>query len=136
MVAGLAYVGIGISYMVAEPTTSRSMALAVAFAWWDIQLWGCIFILTGLLSILSSRWPPISKTWGYMVMTGLSTAWSMFYLTGILFMGSPWTNISGFLTWGLIGFLWWAISGLRNPGEEEDTDFTPLLPHHEGGVSA
>jgi len=119
LVAGLVYVGIGMSYILTEPTPSRSIALVVALKWWSIRGWGGVFMFAGFLAIISSRWPPISKTWGYMVLTGLTAGWSMFYLVGILFFHSPWANVSGTLIWGLVAFMWWAISGLRNPGEEQ-----------------
>lgn len=117
MVAGMVYVMIGISYIIAKPIDSRLVALEYALKWFSLDIWGIWFIITGLMSMLSSRWPPISKTWGYTMLTGLSSAWSGFYLAGILFGHSPIQNVSGVLSWGLIAFLWWAISGLINPDE-------------------
>ena len=114
-VAGLIYIAIGISYFVTEITPSRSRALVVALEFLSIRQWGVIFILSGVLAIISARWPPISRTWGYMVLCGLSAGWSAVYLTGVLLVDAPSTNLSGFGTWGLIAFLWWAISGLLNP---------------------
>lgn len=119
LVAGLVFVGIGTSYILAEPTPARAKALYLALMWLPVETWGGIFMFAGFLSIISSRWPPVSKTWGYMVLTGLSAGWATFYLVDILFFDSPWTNISGTLSWGLVAFMWWAISGLRNPGEEQ-----------------
>lgn len=126
LVAGLVYVLIGLSYVLAEPTEARRVALQLAFAWAPIQIWGGVFMFSGFLAIISSRWPPISKTWGYMVLTGLSSGWAMFYLMGVVAFDAPSQNLSGVLSWGLIGFLWWAISGLRNPGEP-DEKFVPAL---------
>lgn len=115
MVAGLVYILIGISYISTKPTHSRYVALKVALDWMSIDKWGYVFIIAGALAIISSRWPPISETWGYTVLTGLSTGWGSFYLVTVLFEHSPAQNLSGFLTWGIIGFMWWAISGLTNP---------------------
>lgn len=115
-VAGLVYILIGVSYITTEPTKARTRALTFALDWWSIDAWGYVFIAAGALSIVSSRWPPISETWGYTVLTGLSAAWAAFYLVGILFGDSPVSNISGVLSWGIIAFMWWAISGLLNPG--------------------
>lgn len=117
MVAGFVFVGIGISYIYTVPTPSRNEALQVALSWWSFQAWGWHFITAGVLAIISSRWPPISKTWGYMVMSSLSAAWAGFYFTGVVFEGAPVSNLSGTLSWGLIAFLWWAISGLINPND-------------------
>lgn len=118
LVAGFIYVGVGFTYVLAEPNPSRATALQVAFSWWGIEGWGACFMFAGLLSIISTRWPPISKTWGYMVMTGLSGGWAAFYLTAIVIFDSPATNLSAVLLWSLIAFIWWAISGLKDPEEE------------------
>lgn len=117
MVAGLVYVALGLSYLASEPTESRKIALQVALDRAPIEFWGIIFISTGLMSIISSRWPPVAEKWGYMVLTGLSAGWSATYATGVILGDSPESNLSGAFTWGLIGFLWWAVSGLVNPGE-------------------
>lgn len=114
-VAGTVYIAIGISYLKAEPTESRVQALHFALKVLDYNNWGYVWIAIGILSIISSRWPPASETWGYMVLTGQASAWSLFYLVGIMFDGSPTANFSGVLSWGLVAFMWWAISGLVNP---------------------
>lgn len=115
MVAGMVYVLIGASYLLSDPTPSRLVALHYAIGILDYNNWGYVFIFVGLLALLSSRWPPISETWGYQALTGLSVGWAGFYLTGVVFYEAPMSNLSGFLSWGLIGFLWWAVSGLVNP---------------------
>ena len=114
-VAGLIYIAIGASYFVTEITPSRARALVVALELLALKQWGVVFILSGALAMISARWPPISRTWGYMVLCGLSAGWSAVYLTGVVLIGAPSTNLSSFVTWGLIAFLWWAISGLLNP---------------------
>lgn len=111
---GLIYVLVGVSYMFAEPSPSRTVALEYALMWLPLPGWGVIFIFTGLLGVLSARWPPVSKTWGYIALTALSAGWSAWYLMGVIFGNAPMTNISNVLTWGLVAFLWWAISGLSD----------------------
>lgn len=114
LVAGLIYVGIGLGMVYLEPSPSRFHALVAALKWAPMSFWGQVFIFAGFLSMISARWPPASKVWGYMVLTGLSAGWSAFYAVGI-FMGANLTsNLAGAATWGLIAFLWWAITGLRN----------------------
>lgn len=113
-VAGTVYVLVGVSYIAAEANASRESALRLALDWMPLPAWGCIWILVGLLAILSSRWPPASETWGYTAMTGLAAGWASFYLLGIP-LGSDAQNFSGVLVWGLVAFMWWAISGLVNP---------------------
>lgn len=114
-VAGAVYVLIGVSLILSDPTPSRIASLRYALRLLDFSQWGVVFIFAGLLSILSSRWPPISETWGYQALTGLSAGWACFYLTGVVFGDAPTQSLSGFLSWGLIGFMWWAVSGLVNP---------------------
>lgn len=119
MVAGCVYILVGFSYVITEATGSREVALQFALEWLPKAGWGYIFISAGIMSIISSRWPPISETWGYSVLTGLSAAWASFYAVGVIFGDSPPTNLSSTLTWGIIAFLWWAISGLLNPEKRE-----------------
>lgn len=115
MVAGFAYIATGSSYILATPTEARRLALQVALDRMPIQFWGIVFICCGVCSIISSRWPPFTETWGYMVLTGISGGWSATYITGVVLEDSPATNLSGGLVWGLLAFMWWAISGLLNP---------------------
>lgn len=117
IVAGLVYIAIGWTYISQPRTPGQKIALQIALDWWPMTFWGLIFVASGIMAIISSRWPPISETWGYTVLTGLSAGWATFYLTGVWFGTSPDSNLSGFFSWGLIGFLWWAISGLRNPDD-------------------
>lgn len=116
-VAGTVYLLVGVSYILAEPNPTREIALRIALDWMPFGAWGIVWIAVGSLAIISSRWPPASETWGYTTMTGLSAAWAGFYLAGI-FLGAPAQNISGVLVWGLMAFLWWAISGLVNPDKK------------------
>lgn len=115
LVAGLVYMAIGFSYIFSKPTGARYQALYAALVWLPMEGWGVVFFISGALAFISARWPPFTETWGYMVLTGLSTLWGGFYLVGIVVHNSPWSNITGAMTWGLVGFLWWAISGLLNP---------------------
>lgn len=113
-VAGTVYALVGFSYIVADANPSRQVALQLALQWMPLPAWGVVWIITGLLAFLSSRWPPASETWGYTAMTGLAAGWSAFYLIGIA-LGAPAQGFSGVLVWGLVAFMWWAISGLVNP---------------------
>lgn len=121
-VAGCIYALVGVSYILAGPNANRSIALEVLLRIAPLDFWGGVFIFAGVLSMISSRWPPFTETWGYMVLTGVSLGWGSAYLMGIVFYVSPWTNINGFFTWGLLGFLWWAISGLLNPDKTTVTN--------------
>jgi hypothetical protein len=117
-VAGTVYILVGASYILSDAIPSRESSLRVALAWMPFEAWGFVWILVGCLAILSSRWPPASETWGYTTMTALAAAWAAFYLFGIL-LGAPAQGFSGVLVWGLVAFMWWAISGLVNPTLED-----------------
>lgn len=114
-VGGVLYIFIGILLITSPPSPARDVALKAVLQIASIDMWGGIFILSGLLSIISSRWPPFSEKWGYMVLTGMSSGWGTTYLLGVLFFGSPPITLSQSVLWGLLAFMWWGISGLLNP---------------------
>jgi len=125
-VAGLVYTSIGLSFFTTEITKANEKALKVALTWWDMDVWGVIFVLAGWLAMISSRWPPISSTWGYTVLTGLSATWASFYGIGVIFDLSPVSNLRGAFIWGLLAFMWWGISGLANPPRVEPIKSTTV----------
>lgn len=113
-VLGLVYVLLGVSYFVSPTPRDREESLQVPLSIMPMWAWAMLFIVVGLLAIISSRWPPASETWGYIAMSSLSALWASFYVWGV-FYGAPAGTISGALVWGGLAFLWWAISGLVNP---------------------
>lgn len=115
MVVGILYAVIGFQYMIAAPNANRDRSLIAILQFAPVQFWGGVFLLSGILTSISSRWPPFAENWGYMMLTGLSAAWSAAYLIGLLFYHAPNTNASGAIVWGLLAFMWWAVSGLLNP---------------------
>lgn len=129
LVAGIVYIVNGLSLILTEPTRARTKALTIALNWAPLSVWGGVFVGVGLLAVISARWPPVFESWGYMVLTGLAAGWSATYLTGIIFEHSPLANLSGVLVWGLLAFLWWAVSGLLNPDKEA------VVAHGSGGSS-
>lgn len=114
LVAGAAYTGVGITYVTDEGRMTRQ-ALVIALSWMPIQAWGVLFIIVGLGTMVSARWPPTAEKWGYMIMTGLSSGWGSFYFMGVIFVGNPLSSLSLGFVWYLLAFMWWAISGLTNP---------------------
>lgn len=115
MVVGILYAVIGVQYIIADPNPGRERSLVAILQFAPIQFWGVVFLVSGVLTSISSRWPPFAETWGYMMLTGLSAAWSASYLIGLWFYNAPGINVSGSLVWGLLAFMWWAVSGLLNP---------------------
>lgn len=126
-VGGGVYFLIGLAYLLTPMTPTRAQALRVPLAFADVQVWALLWMLFGALAFASTRWPPASETWGYTAMSSISALWACFALAGTLF-GAPITNIASVLVWALFGFLWWAVSGLRNPEEL----LTPEVPTIEG----
>jgi hypothetical protein len=118
VVAGIMFVFYGIRLASEIPTRNRYVSLEPLLRVAPLHVWGGVFIFAGVLSIISSRWPRFAETWGYVVLTGLSFAWATAYLTSMIFISAPETNIGGTLMWGMIGYLFLSISGLRNPGIE------------------
>lgn len=115
LVAGTVYVAIGGAFLTTPITPERERSLQYALMVLDFHGWGMIFITAGVLAVISSKWPPVSETWGYTILTGLSVLWAGFYVPAVLFGSAPNSVLTGTLTWALLGFLWWAISGLVNP---------------------
>lgn len=116
-VVGFLFVLVGISYTFGSSSQTREIALAVILQIAPIQFWGWLFILAGLSSMISAKWPLVTETWGYMVLTGLSSGWSATYLTTIIFFHAPLSNLTQVILWACLGFMWWAISGLPNPSK-------------------
>jgi len=98
-----------------ELTISRESTLVVALQYAPLSTWGFFFVVAGMMACWSSRWPRFHNTWGYMVLTGVASGWSAMYLFGYIFINQHLTTIPFALVWGLLAFLWWAISGLVNP---------------------
>lgn len=114
-VVGFLFVLTGIQYVFGTPSKAREEALRALTQFAPVQFWGILFMAAGLSAMISTRWPPLAETWGYMVLTGLSSGWAATYLTGIIFFHQPTTNYSQVIIWSSLGFMWWAISGLPNP---------------------
>lgn len=112
---GVFYILLGVFYALSRPSPNRDMALQALLRMAPMGFWGGVFIFAGVLSLLSSRWPPLVEPWGYVVLTGVSLLWGAAYLTGILFTKAPWSNVGGFLLFTLLGSIWWAVSGMKNP---------------------
>ena len=115
LTAGLMYIAMGISLIAIEPTHQPRTSLYYAFRMLPHEIWGIFFMLIGGTAILSGRWPTFSITWGYIVLTGFSGGWAAIYCLGALYAAGKSTAAIGALSWILITFLWWALSGLINP---------------------
>lgn len=145
MVAGMIFMGIGFSYVFTVSTPGRELSLQILLLWSPMWLWGYAFVLAGILAVISSRWPPISKTWGYMVLSGLSAGWAATYLAGMTvppvvnlivegveMEAAPWSNLSAVAIWGLMSFMWVAISGLINA--DDILSQGPIIVEDDGAL--
>lgn len=116
MVGGLVYIGIGISFIAMEDVSPRRAAsMVIGLRLFTPTGWGILFIGAGILSCFSSRWPQFSDSWGYAVLTSMASAWSAIYFLGVFLADAPSFNLILGFDWALIAFIWWAISGLKNP---------------------
>ncbi len=84
-VAGVAYFLIGFSYTQVPLTSDRRGALGLALSYVGMEFWGTVFMLVGVLAVLSARWPPRSETWGYTLLGGMSAFWAVMYLMTWMF---------------------------------------------------
>lgn len=118
LVVGILHIFMGFQYITVPTTEARERALLVVLQFAPIQFWGSVFIFAGSLALLSTKWPPLAETWGYVVVTALSTGWAATYLTGIWFFHSPKSNYSQVFLWGVLGIMWMVFSGFPNPEKE------------------
>ena len=116
-VAGFVYLVFGVLLMTIPRTPAQRSSMRLALELLPMKVWAVPWIIVGLLALASTRWPPQSKTWGYTALSALAGAWASIYLLGVVFLGAPISTLSGTLVWGLVGFMWWAISGLMNPDD-------------------
>lgn len=122
LVAGTVYISIGVVYFGTEDNTPTWVALSIAREWLSLNTWGIIWMVVGVLAILSARWPPKVETWGYMALTSLSAGWGAFYILGVIFADNTKGSLAVGMMWLLVAFLWWAISGLISPELERMND--------------
>lgn len=115
-VGGLVYILMGISFLTLGNLSRKDeLSVEVALQIMSVKAWAIVFITAGFLSCLSSRWPVTSDNWGYMLLCGLSSAWSAIYFLGYFIGNGTILNINSGFIWFLASFIWWAISGLVNP---------------------
>lgn len=119
VIAGFVYIGIGVAYSVQKTFGETVSAVQLATEFLPFQFWGILWGIVGVLAIISSRWPPVSRSWGYMALTAMASGWAALYVVGVVVNGAPVYQLNGALAWGLLAFLWWVISGLVAPEEVE-----------------
>lgn len=118
-IAGLAYILIGIGYVISNETPSQTEVMKFAFLFMPYTGWGIGFIVVGCIAAMSSRWPSLPRTLGYSTLTGWTSAWAGFHVVGGLSQHATHLSyVAGGLAWGMMAFLWWAISGLICPPKE------------------
>lgn len=116
-VAGILYIGLGAAYAFSPANPQRNEALQLALVVAPLPAWAGVWVLIGLLAILSARWPPASKTWGYSALTGMAACWSGFFFAGLIFGAPATSNVAGGIIFATFAFAWWAIAGLVNPDD-------------------
>ena len=123
-VAGLIYVGMGYGFIVAPGYVGKDPSLHTALRLMTLDEWGGLYIFVGALALSAAHFPVGKKTWGYMVLTALSSAWAALYLLSVISGGAPKITLLSSLLWLLLAFIWWAVSGLLSPEYIEK-----LMPH-------
>lgn len=112
----LVYICFGVVFAETSPTGSRAANL-VLLEPFPRELVGSVWIAVGFAVLISGRWPPAHKTWGYTVLSGHAGAWASVYLAGIVVADAPTSGWSAVFVWFLVAVLWWAIAGLVNPDD-------------------
>lgn len=115
--AGIIYSAIGVMYMLQPATRLREENLKFALAIMPYFWWGFGFLVVGVATIISSRWPALPKSFGYSFLSGWTAAWSGVHVFGGASTGNMAYIAAGF-SWAMIAFLWWAVSGLWPPPKE------------------
>jgi ascorbate-specific PTS system EIIC-type component UlaA len=113
-VAGLVYTALGISYFVLDDEEYLA-AVDRATQWMPVNGLAIVWVVVGLFVFFSAISVRTPELWGYSALTGLSTAWAAFYLIGVVVYNAPLEQLNLAIIWGLLGFLWWAISGMIDP---------------------
>lgn len=128
-VGGIIYIFIGLAKILNGLPEERRQALTFALDIMAIESWGVVFIALGLFSMLTSRWPAFTKTWGYAALTGFSIMWGLFHIEGILLTDASKESLSSGLLWLFVAFMWWAIGGLLDPTKETVNEDPPGVPY-------
>lgn len=129
MVVGVVYILIGVSYF--NTNTARMGEITINFLPGNTIYLG--FTVVGAISMISARWPNKPRILGYTVLSAWTTTTASIYIYGGLELDNTALFVTG-LTWALMAFLWWAISGLVSPPSERANRGVPS-PHrdHCGG---
>lgn len=125
-VAGSAYIFIGVLFATSPETRLGQASLNVLPG----NIWYFGFVIAGIISATSSRWPNRPRTLGYSALTGWTAACGGLYLfTG--FADNSTSFIAMGIVWGVLAFLWWAISGLISPPNERGRYARVPSPHRD-----
>lgn len=114
-IAGTIYVIIGVAFFYVPAEVSKAPSLKVALTYLSLDEWGWVFIVCGALAILAAFSTLGHKAWGYMVLTALSSAWATMYAMAIIFKHAPILTVVSVMTWFMLAFVWWGVSGLLSP---------------------
>lgn len=129
---GVAYIAVGIMFVSQEATALRAENLKLALNVMPYTWWGIGFMVVGLITIVSSRWPFAPKSLGYSVLSGWTVAWAGFHIIGGIAAGNTAYIASG-VVWATMAFLWWAVSGLVDlPRERKIGGYSSTTGHLAG----
>lgn len=112
LVGGLTYIAVGLSKMFNGISDAREEALVFALDILSIETWGAVFMLVGFAAAITAVWMPSYRVWGYLLLTGFSTAWGLFHIEGILLADANTEALSSSLLWCLTAFMWWALGSM------------------------
>lgn len=118
--AGAIYIGIGVSYFYTPKIYVKAPSLKIPLQLLTLDQWGWVYIVSGIIAMVTAviRFP---GPYGYMVLAALSSAWSAFYIAGVIFENAPKLTLVTGLIFGILAFVWVEVSGFIAPETVKQT---------------
>jgi ABC-type transport system involved in multi-copper enzyme maturation permease subunit len=107
---GAIYTLIGIGYITTPLTEAAADQLHFALTIASSYVWGYLFLITGIVAVISSRWPPGKTTWGYGFLAATSLWWAGQYFIGMVIVHAR-GSYRGVLSWLALSVMILIISG-------------------------
>ena len=106
---GMIFTLTGVGFITQELTPNISSQLRLVLDLAPRQVWGAMFVISGLTGVCASRWPRNGQRIGYGTLTGVAVWWTAAYMCGAI--GGVVGSYRGALSWAAISSLLLIISG-------------------------
>lgn len=85
------------------------------------------WIATGIMGIITSRWPPYQDSWGFFFLAPMPMFWALLHLVGAIFHG-PILGVLVTVVYAVMCVLLWGISKLEDPSMTPPNSIIPTMP--------